>query len=106
MPRMPKYLKREWAFFLFQTQSWKSSRQATLRRRKFAGYGMINFIFTNRFGTPHNPATVNRAIKRIVDAHNAERGSEEGTCGRSSEGNDSYLLLCGGNCGEDEFISE
>lgn len=67
---------------------------------------MINFIFTNRFGTPHNPATVNRAIKRIVDAHNAERGSEEGTCGRSSEGNDSYLLLCGGNCGEDEFISE
>lgn len=34
--------------------------------------GMTNFIFTNRFGNPHNPATVNRAIKRIVDAHNAE----------------------------------
>lgn len=34
--------------------------------------GMTNFIFTNRFGTPHNPAAVNRAIKRIVDAHNAE----------------------------------
>lgn len=34
--------------------------------------GMTNFIFTNRFGMPHNPATVNRAIKRIVDAHNSE----------------------------------
>ncbi len=34
--------------------------------------GMTNFVFTNRFGTPHNPAAVNRAIKRIVDAHNAE----------------------------------
>jgi len=33
---------------------------------------MTNFIFTNRFGRPHNPAAVNRAIKRIVDAHNAE----------------------------------
>lgn len=34
--------------------------------------GMTNFIFMNRFETPHNPAAVNRAIKRIVDAHNAE----------------------------------
>ena len=34
--------------------------------------GMTNFVFTNRFGTPHNPASVNRAIKRIVAAHNAE----------------------------------
>lgn len=34
--------------------------------------GMTNFIFMNRFGAPHNPAAVNRAIKRIVDAHNAE----------------------------------
>ncbi len=34
--------------------------------------GMTNFIFTNRFEGPHNPAAVNRAIKRIVDAHNAE----------------------------------
>lgn len=34
--------------------------------------GMTNFIFTNRFGNPHNPQAVNRAIKRIVDAHNAE----------------------------------
>ena len=33
---------------------------------------MTNFIFTNRFGSPHNPAAINRAIKRIVDAHNAE----------------------------------
>lgn len=35
--------------------------------------GMTNFIFSNRFGTPHNPQAVNRAIKRIVDAHNAEK---------------------------------
>ena len=34
--------------------------------------GMTNFIFTNRFGVPHNPAAINRVIKRIVDAHNAE----------------------------------
>ena len=34
--------------------------------------GMTNFIFSNRFGNPHNPQAVNRAIKRIVDAHNAE----------------------------------
>lgn len=34
--------------------------------------GMTNFVFTNRFGAPHNPAAVNRAIKRIVDTHNAE----------------------------------
>lgn len=38
--------------------------------------GMTNFIFTNRFGTPHNPQAVNRAIKRIVDAHNAEEEVE------------------------------
>ena len=34
--------------------------------------GMTNFVFTNRFGMPHNPQSVNRAIKRIVDAHNSE----------------------------------
>lgn len=34
--------------------------------------GITNFVFTNRFGKPHNPASINRAIKRIVDAHNAE----------------------------------
>jgi len=36
----------------------------------------------------------------------AERGSEESIGCRSSESNDSYLLLSGGFCGEDEFISE
>ena len=36
----------------------------------------------------------------------AERRGEEGTCGRSSKVNDSYLFLSGGYCGEDEFISE
>lgn len=31
---------------------------------------------------------------------------EKSTCRRSSESNDSYSLLSGGYCGEDEFISE
>lgn len=34
--------------------------------------GFTNFVFINRCGSPHNPKTVNRAIKRIVSAHNAE----------------------------------
>lgn len=34
--------------------------------------GMTGFIFTNRFGTIHNPQAINRAIKRIYEAHNAE----------------------------------
>ena len=34
--------------------------------------GMTGFIFTNLFGTIHNPQAVNRAIKRIDEAHNAE----------------------------------
>ena len=34
--------------------------------------GFTNFVFINRCGSPHNPTTVNRAIKRIVSAHNAE----------------------------------
>ena len=42
----------------------------------------------------------------LVIYSGAERGSEESTCRRSSESNDSYLLLSGGYCGEDEFISE
>ena len=33
--------------------------------------GMSGFIFSNRFGSLHNPAGINRAIKRIVDDHNA-----------------------------------
>ena len=36
----------------------------------------------------------------------AERGSEESTCRRSSKVNDSYLLLSGGYCGEDEFLQK
>ena len=36
----------------------------------------------------------------------AERRGEEGISCRSSQSNDSYLLLSGGYCGEDEFISE
>ena len=36
----------------------------------------------------------------------AERRGEEGISRRSSESNDSNLLLSGGYCGEDEFISE
>ena len=34
--------------------------------------GMSGFTFTNRFGTIHNPQAVNRAIKGICEAHNAE----------------------------------
>lgn len=34
--------------------------------------GMSGFIFTNRFGMIHNPQAVNRAIRRIYEAHNAE----------------------------------
>lgn len=29
-------------------------------------------MFTNRFGNVHNPQTINRTIKRIYEAHNAE----------------------------------
>ena len=36
----------------------------------------------------------------------AERRGEESTGCRCSQSNDSYLLLSGGYCGEDEFISE
>lgn len=38
--------------------------------------GMTGFVFSNRFGNLHNPSAVNRAIKRIVDAHNAEEEVE------------------------------
>lgn len=34
--------------------------------------GMTGFIFMNRFGNVHNPQTVNRAIKRIREAYNAQ----------------------------------
>ena len=34
--------------------------------------GMTGFIFMNRFGNIHNPASINRAIKRIYEAYNAE----------------------------------
>lgn len=34
--------------------------------------GMNGFIFKNRFGKIHNPQAVNRAIKRIYEAYNAE----------------------------------
>ena len=32
--------------------------------------GMSGFIFCNRFGNLHNPAGINRQIKRIVDDYN------------------------------------
>ena len=38
--------------------------------------GMTGFIFCNRFGNVHNPQTVNRTIKRILENYNA-RGSIE-----------------------------
>ena len=47
-----------------------------------------------------------KADNRTEKQTESVKPTEESTCCRSSEGNDSYLLLCGGNCGEDEFISE
>lgn len=43
--------------------------------------GMSGFIFCNRFGNLHNPMSINRVIKRIVDDHNAReevKASREG----------------------------
>ena len=34
--------------------------------------GMTGFIFCNRFGNVHNPQTVNRTIKRILENYNAK----------------------------------
>lgn len=34
--------------------------------------GMSGFIFINRFGMIHNPASINRAIRRIYESHNTE----------------------------------
>ncbi len=51
---------------------------AEYERQKEVGFsvtivdGMTGFIFMNRFDMIHNPAAVNRAIKRIREAYNAE----------------------------------
>lgn len=34
--------------------------------------GMTGFIFCNRYGNIHNPQTINRAIKRILENYNSE----------------------------------
>ena len=34
--------------------------------------GMTGFVFCNRYGNIHNPQTVNRTIKRILENYNAE----------------------------------
>jgi len=34
--------------------------------------GYTDFVFLNRYGNVHNPQTINRAISRIVQAHNIE----------------------------------
>lgn len=34
--------------------------------------GMSGFVFANREGNVHNPSTINRAIRRIYEAYNAE----------------------------------
>ena len=34
--------------------------------------GYTDFIFLNRFGSPHNPQTINRTIRRISLAYNEE----------------------------------
>ena len=52
--------------------------QSEYERQKEDGFctavvdGMSGFIFSNRFGMIHNPAAINRAIRRILEAHNAE----------------------------------
>lgn len=52
--------------------------QSEYERQKEDGFctavvdGMGGFIFSNRFGMIHNPAAINRAIRRIIEAHNAE----------------------------------
>jgi integrase len=33
---------------------------------------MTGFIFCNRFGNLHNPQTVNRTIKRVLESYNSE----------------------------------
>lgn len=37
-----------------------------------SGRWQSGFIFINRFGMIHNPASINRAIRRIYEAYNAE----------------------------------
>lgn len=52
--------------------------QSEYERQKEDGFctavvdGMSGFIFSNRFGMINNPAAINRAIRRILGAHNAE----------------------------------
>lgn len=52
--------------------------QSEYERQKEDGFctavvdGMSGCIFSNRFGMIHNPAAINRAIRRIIEAHNAE----------------------------------
>jgi Site-specific recombinase XerD len=52
--------------------------QSEYERQKEDGFcstvvdGMTGFIFINRFDTIHNPSAVNRAIRRILEAYNAD----------------------------------
>lgn len=34
--------------------------------------GLTGFVFCNRFGLVHNPQTINLAIKRVLESHNAD----------------------------------
>ena len=64
--------------------------QEEYERQKQEGFcvenvdGMTNFVFTNRFGMPHNPAAVNRAIKRIVDTHKDVYKRQSGACRKAT----------------------
>lgn len=51
--------------------------------------GYTDFIFLNRFGNIHNPQTINRTIKRIVNAYNAEELDKAET-----ENREALLLPC------------
>ena len=47
-------------------------QECTGERCEFTIDGMEGFIFYNRYHSIHNPASINRVIKRIVDKYNAD----------------------------------
>lgn len=50
----------------------KKYQECTGEKCEFSIDGMDGFIFYNRYHSIHNPASINRAIKRIVDRYNAD----------------------------------
>ena len=48
----------------------KSMQEQKVRRSNYELAGMKNFVFYNRYGSIHNPSSINRVIKRIVNDYN------------------------------------